>query len=101
MVAKKEGRDRSLGLVEANYSIWGGYAMRSSCTAQGTISNHLRWNMMENNVKKRMRVCIYIYIAKKFLKIIHVQVFVRMCDFISLCLVVKLLGCMVNLGLAF
>ena len=31
----------SLGLVGANYCIWSGQAMRSWCTAQGTLSNHL------------------------------------------------------------
>ena len=26
--------------------------------AQGTISSHLRWNMMEDNVRKGMCVCV-------------------------------------------
>ena len=30
--------------------------MRSCCIAQGTISSHLEWNMMEDNVRKE---CIY------------------------------------------
>ena len=29
-------------------------AMRSCCIAQGTISNHLRQNMMEDNVRRRV-----------------------------------------------
>ena len=37
--------------------------MRSCCIAQGTISDHLGWNMMENNMKIRMHtyICAYIY----------------------------------------
>ena len=31
----------SLGLVDANHYIWNGSAMRSCCTAQGTLSNLL------------------------------------------------------------
>ena len=31
----------SLGVVDANYSIWSEKAMRSCCIAQGTIANHL------------------------------------------------------------
>ena len=30
--------------------------MRSCCIAQGTVSNHLWWNIMENNVRKRMHI---------------------------------------------
>ena len=29
--------------------------MRSSCIAQGTISSHLKWNMMEDYVKKKKK----------------------------------------------
>ena len=32
---------KSLGLVDANFCIWSGEAMRSWCIAQGTISNQL------------------------------------------------------------
>ena len=32
--------------------------MRSYCVAQGTISSLLGWNMMEDNVKKRMYICV-------------------------------------------
>ena len=28
------------------------------CTAQGTISNHLWWNMVEDNVRKRMHIYV-------------------------------------------
>ena len=45
VVAKREregvGWTGSLGLVDANYSIWSGEAMRSCCIAQGTVSSHL------------------------------------------------------------
>ena len=44
-VAKKKvegvGWTGSLGLVDANYYIWSGQAMKSCCIAQGTIPNHL------------------------------------------------------------
>ena len=33
--------------------------MRSCCIAQGTLSSRLRWNMMEDKVRKRM----YIYVC--------------------------------------
>ena len=49
----------NLGLVDANYCIWSGKAMRSCCTAQGTISSHLRWN--EDNGRKSMCVCVCVY----------------------------------------
>ena len=32
--------------------------MRSFCIAQGNVSNHLWWNLMEDNVRKRMYICI-------------------------------------------
>ena len=35
--------------------------MRPCCIAQGTVSSHLWWKMMEDNVRKRM--CIYIYMT--------------------------------------
>ena len=45
MVAKGEvegeGWTGSLGLIDANYCIWSGQAMRSCCIAQGTICSHL------------------------------------------------------------
>ena len=44
------------GLVDANCFIWKGWAMGACCTAQGTLRGHLRWNMTEDNVKKRMFV---------------------------------------------
>ena len=62
MVAKEEGEGvgwvGSLGLVEANYSIKTGTAMRSCCTAQGTLSNLLGWNMVEDSMRKRMYVSV-------------------------------------------
>ena len=36
------GMDRSWGLVEANYSMWSGLAMRSCCIAQGNVSIVMR-----------------------------------------------------------
>ena len=45
VVAKGEGEGvgwtGSLELIDANYCLWSGYAMRSCCIAQGTISSHL------------------------------------------------------------
>ena len=35
------GMDGELGLVDANYGLWNGLAMRSCCVALGTISSHL------------------------------------------------------------
>ena len=32
--------------------------MRSHCTALGTISSHLWWSIMEDNVRKRMHICM-------------------------------------------
>ena len=41
MVAKGEGLGGtgSLGLMDADYCLWNGEAMRSCCTAQGTVSS--------------------------------------------------------------
>ena len=61
-VAKGEGEGvgwtESVGLVDANYCIWSKQAMRSCCTAQGTLSSHLCWNTMEDNVRKRMHIYV-------------------------------------------
>ena len=54
----QRGGGGSLQLVDANYCIWSGKAMRFCCVAQGTLSSHLLWNMMEDNVRKRMYVCM-------------------------------------------
>ena len=35
-----------LGLVDANYCLWNGLAMRSCYIALGTMSGHLRWSMI-------------------------------------------------------
>ena len=35
--------------------------MRSCCLAQGTIPSHLRWSMMEDNVRKRIYVCACVH----------------------------------------
>ena len=31
----------NLGLIDADYCLWNGLAMRSSCVALGTLSSHL------------------------------------------------------------
>ena len=45
VVAKGEGEGvgwpGNLGLIDANYHIWSGCAMRSCCTALGIVSSHL------------------------------------------------------------
>jgi len=61
VVAKGEGErvgwTGSLGLIDTNYRLWNGQATRSCCIALGTLSSHL-WSMMEDNVRKRMYVCM-------------------------------------------
>ena len=34
--------------------------MRFCCIAQGTVSDHLRWNTMEDSVKKRMYMDVWL-----------------------------------------
>ena len=45
VVAKGEGQGvgwtGNLGLIDVNYCLWNGEAMRSCCIALGTISSHL------------------------------------------------------------
>ena len=45
VVAKREGegvgRPENLGLIDANYCLWNGLAMRSYCVALRTMSSHL------------------------------------------------------------
>ena len=47
VVAKGEGEGEgvgwigSLGLINANYCLWNGLAMKSCCVALGTMSSHL------------------------------------------------------------
>ena len=66
MVVKGEGEGvgwmGSLGLVDANYDISNGQAMRSYCTAQGTMYSLLGWSTMEDNIRKRMYIYIHTYI---------------------------------------
>ena len=45
-------------VVYTTYCIWSGWATGSCCKAQGTISSHLWWNRMEDNMRKSM----YIYV---------------------------------------
>ena len=51
------GMDWDLGGCRFKLLLWSGWVMRLSI-AQGTICNHLWWNMMEDNVREWM--CIYI-----------------------------------------
>ena len=37
--------------------------MRSCCIAQGTISRHLGWNMMEDNLIKRTCICVCVCVC--------------------------------------
>ena len=37
--------------------------MRSCCIVLGTLSSHLRWSMMKNNVRKRMYICMYDWVT--------------------------------------
>jgi len=37
--SKREGE--GVGLIDANYFLWNGLAMRSCCVALGTLSSHL------------------------------------------------------------
>ena len=50
VVAKGEGEGMdwlgNLGLIDADYCLWNGLAMRSCCVALGTMSIHLRWSMI-------------------------------------------------------
>ena len=50
VVVKGEGEGvcwiRSLGLIDTNYCLWNGLAMRSCCVALGTMSSHLCWSMI-------------------------------------------------------
>jgi len=48
----------SLGLVNAPCYIWNGQAMRSCCTAQGTISSLLGQTRMEDDTGKGMNIHI-------------------------------------------
>ena len=45
VVARAEGEGvgwtGNLGLIDANYCLWNGLAMRSCCVALGTLSSHL------------------------------------------------------------
>ena len=57
----------SLGLVDANYYIQNGQAVKKSYRmTQGTESNLWGQNMMEDDMRKRMCIymCIYIYISR-------------------------------------
>jgi len=59
VVAKGEGEGGggmgSLGLIDADYCLGNGWAMRSCCVALGTMSSHLWWSMI--TWEKRMYAC--------------------------------------------
>ena len=61
VVAKEEGEKvgwiGNLGLVDADYCLWNGLAMRSCCVALGTMV----WSLMmeHDNVRKRN---VYMYV---------------------------------------
>ena len=58
LVGRGENRlDGDLGFAGANYDIANGEAVRSCCPARGTLSSLLRWNMMEDNRRKRIYIC--------------------------------------------
>ena len=50
VVAKGEGEGvgltGNLGLVDADFCLWNGLAMRSCCVAMGSIYSHLWWSMI-------------------------------------------------------
>ena len=60
VVAKGEGQGVGwmgcLGLIDADYCLWNGLAMRSCCVALGTMSSHLWWSMIM--WEKRMYTCM-------------------------------------------
>ena len=69
--------------------------MRSCCLAQGTISSHLWWNMMEDYVIKRKYICmciyIYIYIyIYEWLGHFAEHIYVYICMTGSLCYMVEI-----------
>ena len=63
VVAKGEGVGwvGSLGLMDTNYCLWSGLAMRSCCVALGTMSGHLRRSRIM--CKNRMCACICNWVA--------------------------------------
>ena len=72
------GRTKILGLADSNYCIWSGWAMRSCCIAQGTISSHLWWKM-DDILRKRM--CVYTYIYTYIHIYIHIYIYEWLCHF--------------------
>jgi len=62
VVAKGEGEGEgwmgSLQLIDANYDTENGSAMRSCCTAQGTLSGLLGGTRMEENIKTGMHIYV-------------------------------------------
>ena len=60
--------------------------MRSCCIAQGTISSHLGWNTMEDNVRKS--VCVYIYMCVY----IHMHIYKCVCIYIYVCVFIYMTG---------
>ena len=46
----------NLGIIDADYCLWNGWAMRSCYVALGTISSHLGWSMIMG--EKRIYTCM-------------------------------------------
>ena len=55
------GWTESLGLIDTNYCLWNGLAVRSCCVALGTMSGHLCWSMIMG--EKRMYTCMYNWVT--------------------------------------
>ena len=52
------GGFESLGLIDADYCLWNGVAMRSCCVTLDTVSSH---KMEQENVRKKE--CIHVCVA--------------------------------------
>ena len=65
VVAKGKGEGGEcigdLGLIDADYCLWNGLAMRSCCVALGTMSGHLWWSMI--TCENRMYTCMCTWIT--------------------------------------
>ena len=50
----------SLGLIDANYCLCNGLAMRSCCVVLGTMSGHLWWSMIMWEKRKHTCMCNWV-----------------------------------------
>ena len=66
VVAKEEevGWLGSLELIDTNYCLWNGLAVRSCCVALGTMSGHLWWSMIM--CENRMCTCMYNWVTRLY-----------------------------------